>query len=91
MHHNKGRKLITVQSDFWSAVNVDYVTDMIREYCKVNFDNCPVMSAHVFNCSQRRIYHIIHGRKKANTLTWDEFKRILGILGYKVQFRIVSK
>ena len=90
-HPSTGKKLKTLHVDFWNTVNVDYLTEQVRIFCESNYKSDWALSSHCLNVSQRRIYHIIEGNKKVNTLTWEEFKRVLDKMGYRVQFKIVPK
>ena len=81
----------TLNKAFWSAINSSYITDLVRKECKERFGNDYAMCSHYFDVNQRRLYWIIEKRKDISCLTWKELNNLLDKLGYKVQFRIVSK
>ena len=89
--YTKGQPKETIYKHFWRSVNVEYVTAQIKAYILDKYGHDYLMAKCHEGVNSKRIYWIVNGKKDASCLTWKEFNSLLDKLGYKVQFRIVSK
>lgn len=86
-----GRKYVTMNYDFYSGINLDFVTDMFRRYANDEYKNHTRSLADDLGLSRILTYRVIKGYKDLSCFTFNEFKRILDVLGYKIQYRIIPK
>lgn len=83
------RTNFTINYDFYSNINVDYITEVFRQYAYDKYKNHSVSMAEDIGISRVKTYRVIKGYRDLSQFSYSEFLKILKALGYKVQYKIV--
>lgn len=88
MRKLKNRKYETFVYDFYKGLNIEYLTDVFRQYCKDEFKNHTPSIGDALGVNKRTVYYIVIGRHDISLFSYSEFKKVLKAIGYKIQHKI---